>query len=364
MSNFKIPDLCGASPELNLASSKIADLESQITSQINAEASAAKAAIESKLTDVKLGLDGLVPDLPELPNLNFQSELTSLISFDISTPQGLTQYTSKLNDLKLKFGDTLTKSGKDFDSLVSSATDAISGGGNVCGVVPNLELPAAGGEVLEKAEGVKAALENAIDEEVSTVSDNVNATALKAELESTTASYADKTTYEITEKSTKITTPAGTKVSAIIGLDNLIAEDRLKALGAGAASTGSVGLFHIVGQTPEAPTLDAICLDIPNTQTLTPTAQELRLERDLLSHSSSDELDCIAVGSPHFSYPETIALLDALQERKSIIPFYVCTNRFVLTKLEHEKLLIPLNTRTPSFQSFILYLLLHSSIKP
>ena len=214
MSNFKIPDLCGASPELNLASSKIADLESQITSQINAEASAAKAAIESKLTDVKLGLDGLVPDLPELPNLNFQSELTSLISFDISTPQGLTQYTSKLNDLKLKFGDTLTKSGKDFDSLVSSATDAISGGGNVCGVVPNLELPAAGGEVLEKAEGVKAALENAIDEEVSTVSDNVNATALKAELESTTASYSDKTTYEITEKSTKITTPAGTKVSA------------------------------------------------------------------------------------------------------------------------------------------------------
>jgi len=126
----------------------------------------------------------------------------------------LTQYTSKLNDLKLKFGDTLTKSGKDFDSLVSSATDAISGGGNVCGVVPNLELPAAGGEVLEKAEGVKAALENAIDEEVSTVSDNVNATALKAELESTTASYADKTTYEITEKSTNITTPAGTKVSA------------------------------------------------------------------------------------------------------------------------------------------------------
>ena len=117
MANFKIPDLCGASTQLNLASSKIEDLESQITLQINAEASAAKAAIESKLTDVKLGLDGLVPDLPELPNLNFQSELTSLISFDISTPQGLTQYTSKLNDLKLKFGDTLTKSGKDFDDV-------------------------------------------------------------------------------------------------------------------------------------------------------------------------------------------------------------------------------------------------------
>ena len=88
MANFKIPDLCGASLELNLASSRIADLESQITSQINAEASAAKAAIESKLTDVKLGLDGLVPDLPELPNLNLQADIFSLLSIDNSTVSG------------------------------------------------------------------------------------------------------------------------------------------------------------------------------------------------------------------------------------------------------------------------------------
>ena len=96
MANFKIPDLCGASLELNLASSRIADLESQITSQINAEASVAKAAIESKLTDVKLGLDGLVPDLPELPNLNLQAEISSLLAIDDSTIAGAVAYASKL----------------------------------------------------------------------------------------------------------------------------------------------------------------------------------------------------------------------------------------------------------------------------
>lgn len=95
MANFKIPDLCGASTQLNLASSKIEDLESQITLQINAEASAAKAAIESKLTDVKLGLDGLVPDLPELPNLNLQADIFSLLSIDNSTVSGASSICNK-----------------------------------------------------------------------------------------------------------------------------------------------------------------------------------------------------------------------------------------------------------------------------
>ena len=34
-------------------------------------------------------------------------------------------------------------------------------------------------------------------------------------------------------------------------------EDRLKAVAAAAASSGSVAMFHVVGSTPEAPTLEA-----------------------------------------------------------------------------------------------------------
>jgi predicted aconitase len=41
------------------------------------------------------------------------------------------------------------------------------------------------------------------------------------------------------------------RIVAFTGLPREIAEDRLKAMGAAAASTGSVGLFHIEGVTPE-----------------------------------------------------------------------------------------------------------------
>ncbi|MBG9220539.1 DUF521 domain-containing protein, partial [Bacteroides ovatus] len=50
---------------------------------------------------------------------------------------------------------------------------------------------------------------------------------------------------------------AGAVVPAIVGLPVDTTEDELKALGAAAASSGAVALFHAVGVTPEAPTLDA-----------------------------------------------------------------------------------------------------------
>ena len=50
---------------------------------------------------------------------------------------------------------------------------------------------------------------------------------------------------------------AGDRIPVIDGLGVRPAEDQLKALCAGAASSGAVALFHIAGVTPEAPTLDA-----------------------------------------------------------------------------------------------------------
>jgi len=45
----------------------------------------------------------------------------------------------------------------------------------------------------------------------------------------------------------------GGLVPAIVGLPPGISEDDLKALGAAAASSGAVALFHVAGCTPEAP---------------------------------------------------------------------------------------------------------------
>ena len=50
---------------------------------------------------------------------------------------------------------------------------------------------------------------------------------------------------------------AGDRIPVIDGLVVQPAEDQLKAFAAAAASSGRVALFHLVGVTPEAPTLDA-----------------------------------------------------------------------------------------------------------
>ena len=47
------------------------------------------------------------------------------------------------------------------------------------------------------------------------------------------------------------------RVPVVDGLAVRPDEDQLKALGAAAASSGAVALFHLVGVTPEAPTLEA-----------------------------------------------------------------------------------------------------------
>ncbi len=133
----------------------------------------------------------------------------------------------------------------------------------------------------------------------------------------------------------------GSIIPVLTGLGHSISDDHLKALGAGAASTGAVGLFHIVGRTPEAPTLHQALGGIEASEILTPSAEDFRQERDRLSQtiSTSGEINCVAVGSPHFSISETKMLVEKLAGRRCRIPFYVCTNRFVLQKLEAEALL-------------------------
>ena len=143
MADFKTPNLCGANPELNNALSKIDDLKNNITSKIDSVASEAAAAFETGLADVKAGLDGLALDLPEIPPINFQSDLTGLINdIDKTTIQGIAAFNTKLAQLELDFGDTLKEKGLTLDSLITESTTKLSGGGNLCDLAPNIEISA------------------------------------------------------------------------------------------------------------------------------------------------------------------------------------------------------------------------------
>ena len=124
------------------------------------------------------------------------------------------------------------------------------------------------------------------------------------------------------------------RVAAITGLPGDVTEDQLKAMGAAAASSGAVGLFHVVGVTPEAPDLE-VALGGTSPQAVIELApRALRGTRDTLSTSTADRIDAVAVGSPHFSLTEFDLLEALLPGNRFAVPFYVCTGRSEYRRLE------------------------------
>jgi len=108
---------------------------------------------------------------------------------------------------------------------------------------------------------------------------------------------------------------AGSAVAVIDGLPPAQSEDRLKALGAAAASSGSVAMFHVVGSTPEAPTLDdALQHGSPDSAELI-GLEELRSVRNELTTASGDRLGAVSLGTPHASLSELERYADLLGDR-------------------------------------------------
>lgn len=132
----------------------------------------------------------------------------------------------------------------------------------------------------------------------------------------------------------------GEEVAVLDGLAPHATEDRLKALGAAAASTGAVALFHVAGVTPEAPTAAAILAEAARRIVLRLPA--LLAARDQLSTASGDAVDAVAVGSPHFSADEVRELARLVAGRRLAVPLYLNTSRHVLRLLERDNLLAPL----------------------
>jgi predicted aconitase len=126
---------------------------------------------------------------------------------------------------------------------------------------------------------------------------------------------------------------AGGELPVIDGLPADVDEDRLKAIGASAASSGGVAMFHAVGLTPEAPSLDAALGGGQARRRIEVTAAAVRSSRDALGQMPpGTSLDAVCIGTPHFSLTE-FAKLDAvladLDPPALPTPFYVSTGRWV-----------------------------------
>jgi predicted aconitase len=121
-------------------------------------------------------------------------------------------------------------------------------------------------------------------------------------------------------------------------------EDQLKAFGAAAASSGGVALFHMVGITPEAPTLESAFHGSTPAETIEITMDALRESRRALTHTDSSGLDLVVLGSPHFSLAEFRRLAPLVQGKSKHpdVKFLVTSSRAMTQLAQRAGFLEPL----------------------
>jgi predicted aconitase len=119
---------------------------------------------------------------------------------------------------------------------------------------------------------------------------------------------------------------AGRRVPAILGLLASTSVDDLKAISTAVAAAGGVELWHGIGVTPEATAEEAVFTSGPR-QAI--TMEHLQAALAKLTTAADGPLNMVALGTPHFSASEFRAVLNALDGRKTAIPFTITTSRFV-----------------------------------
>ncbi len=124
---------------------------------------------------------------------------------------------------------------------------------------------------------------------------------------------------------------AAADIPVIEGIRQKPSLEELKSLCATLATSGAVGMFHMVDVTPEAPTLEAALGNVEPQRRFDVTKDQLRQVWNELSSASSTTLSMVAMGSPHATLGD-LAELRALVSGKKKHPrveFLITTSRFV-----------------------------------
>ncbi len=137
---------------------------------------------------------------------------------------------------------------------------------------------------------------------------------------------------------------SGDRIPVVDGIVVQPAEDELKAFAAAASSSGRVALFHMIGVTPEAPTLEAAFQGRAPEQTIAITTAALRAARAELTTADGCELDMVILGSPHFSLAEfsQLAPLVAGRHAHPRVKFLVTSSRLMKARAHETGVLAPI----------------------
>jgi len=122
---------------------------------------------------------------------------------------------------------------------------------------------------------------------------------------------------------------AGSRVPVLQGISKNISTDQLKAFSAAIATSGSIGLFHMCGITPEARTLTEALGNQEPQEILTPGKEELDEIWDNLNTAETIEPDLAILGCPHYSAEELIEVAHLLENKRVVKDkrLWIFTNR-------------------------------------
>ena len=211
MADFKTADICGASPNLNSVLEKMDSLKSSLSSSLTVSPSALSSTLSTEVSALSSSLSGMIPELPSVPDVSLQAELTALSNINISTPSGLLNYRSKLDSITNQFGDSLTSAGVSLDNLVSQVAPSIPSlpgapSVDLCSVVPNFKLPDGATEAVESAAETLMADAPGVAEKVSEVTANADVASVQADLKKVTDAIANGTAYTKASNTVEIKT--------------------------------------------------------------------------------------------------------------------------------------------------------------
>ena len=166
MADIFTANLAGASELFNNFLIQLDSIRIDILAGLEIEASTLASTLLTRFTSLTGLLQDFVPPVPDLPNINFQSEMRSLLGIDKTTPAGLAQYNAALLEVKANFEVVAEANGFDIDKLIVLAEAA--GDETYSNIIPNFTRAA---DLLSPAfitaNEVLQAVENGAKEKVS-----------------------------------------------------------------------------------------------------------------------------------------------------------------------------------------------------
>jgi predicted aconitase len=121
----------------------------------------------------------------------------------------------------------------------------------------------------------------------------------------------------------------GNGIPVFTGLPEKITKEGLRNLGAELNTSGAYGMYHILGVTPEAPTLEKAFGNKKPEREVTITIKDMEDIVDKISLSGNREIDFVMFGCPHFTIEEVKYISNQIKNKKLKKEMWILTSSHV-----------------------------------